>query len=387
VPRTTTTLERQLALRDLTDPAEGPHALQLLVDLAARALARQMGCELRLVRGSRVVTVEENYDRLGFAPEAVTRDARYTRYVDATHMLRSHSSAIVPGALEELARRPAPGVLLVCPGICFRRDSIDRLRVSAPHQLDLWRISAVSRLGEEDLEQMIAVLCRTLIPGRPWRTEPRQHPYTLSGRQVDVNWDGEWVEIAECGLAHPDVLARAGLGPHVSGLALGMGLDRLLMLVKGIPDIRLLRVADERVAGQMLDFEPYRPVSSMPPIRRDLSVAVDEDDLAEDLGDRVREALGDDAELVEEIAVLSSTPADELPAAAAERLGIAPGQVNLLVRVTLRSLERSLEDAEANLLRDRVFGALHRGRRAMWAAGRPDGEPAQGGAPRGRHVI
>lgn len=53
---------------------------------------------------------------------------------------------------------------------------------------------------------------------------------------------GEWVELAECGLASPDVLAGAGLDPTLwSGLALGMGLDRALMLRKGIPNIRLLR--------------------------------------------------------------------------------------------------------------------------------------------------
>jgi tRNA synthetases class II core domain (F) len=49
------------------------------------------------------------------------------------------------------------------------------------------------------------------------------------------------------------VLAAAGL-PGRSGLALGMGLDRLLMLVKHIPDIRLLRSVDPRIAGQMLDL-------------------------------------------------------------------------------------------------------------------------------------
>jgi len=77
------------------------------------------------------------------------------------------------------------------------------------------------------------------------------------------------VEIWECGIAHPGVLAPAGLAGH-GGLALGMGLDRMLMLVKGIPDIRLLRSADPRIAGQMRDLAAYQPVSSMPPVVRDL---------------------------------------------------------------------------------------------------------------------
>jgi phenylalanyl-tRNA synthetase alpha chain len=187
---------------------------------------------------------------------------------------------------------------------------------------------------------------------------------------VDVCWDGTWVEIAEGGLAHPEVLARAGLGGR-SGLALGMGLDRLLMLRKGIPDIRLLRSADPRVSGQMTDLAPWWPVSAMPPVRRDLSVAVDADEAAEELGDRVREALGPDADAVEEVAVLAETGYEQLPAPAVARLGIRQGQKNVLVRVVLRHLERTLTDEEANRLRDRIYAALHRGTSHQWAARSP----------------
>jgi phenylalanyl-tRNA synthetase alpha chain len=143
------------------------------------------------------------------------------------------------------------------------------------------------------------------------------------------------------------------------GLALGMGLDRLLMLRKQIPDIRLLRSPDPRVGGQMLDLEPYRAVSAMPPVVRDLSVAVDAGDDVELLGDRVRDALGDDASAVEEVALLSETAYRDLPASAIARMGMDPRHKNLLVRVVLRHLERTLTDAEANALRDRIYAALH----------------------------
>jgi len=384
VPRTLTAtqLDADLAVRDLTDPESGPHALQLLVDAATAALQTHWSCEVRRHRGARVVALGDNYDRLGFGGDAVTRDARYTRYIDDGHVLRSHTSAIVPEALRELASAPAapPDVVLACPGICYRRDSIDRLHTGTPHQLDLWRV-ARHELGEADLEAMIAALCAALLPGRTWRTEPRVHPYTLSGRQVDVEHDGDWVEIAECGLAHPEVLRRAGLpvdgrpGDRWTGLALGMGLDRMLMLVKGITDIRLLRSTDERVSSQMLDLGPYRPVSAMPPIRRDLSVAVwahddaaHDDRLDEEIGDAVRTALAADASLLERVEVLSASPAGALPEAARSRLGILEGQVNLLVRITFRSLDRTLGDVEANVLRDRIFTALHEGTVATMAA-------------------
>jgi phenylalanyl-tRNA synthetase alpha chain len=113
----------------------------------------------------------------------------------------------------------------------------------------------------------------------------------------------------------------------------------------------------------MLDLEPYQEVSPYPPIRRHLSIAVGITDNAEDLGDRVRLALGTDAQSVETIRVLSETLATELPATAVARLGLRPGQKNVLVEVVLRDLERTLTDEDANLLRDRIYEALHQGNR------------------------
>jgi phenylalanyl-tRNA synthetase alpha chain len=359
-------LARDLAVRDLTDPAEGVHAIQLLIHAAVASLAGAWNCQVRWHRGPRVVPVEDNYDRVRIPPDAVSRDVRHTRYVDRRRMLRSHATAMVPAALRALAADPVDDALLVCPGVVYRRDAIDRLHSPTPHQLDLWRISR-RPLGHRHLAQMTGLLVEALTPGRSWRWERRVHPYTQDGRQVDVRWDSEWVEVAECGLAHPEVLARAGLQGW-SGLALGMGLDRLLMLRKGVPDIRLLRSTDPRIAGQLTDLAPWRPVSAMPPVRRDLSIVVDGDEAAEDLGDRVREALGPDADAVEEVAMLAGTGYEQLPAQAVARLGIRQGQKNLLVRVVLRHLDQTLTDVEANQLRDRIYAALHQGTCHQWAA-------------------
>jgi phenylalanyl-tRNA synthetase alpha chain len=359
-------LRGALDLRDLTDPAAGPHAIQILTDRAVAALARAWPSEVRWCRGSPVVSVADNYDRLGYPPGAVTREARYTRYVSARRMLRSHSTAMVPPALRRLARHPGPGdVLLACPGMVYRRDAITWQHSGTPHQLDLWRITRRPMTGE-DLDEMIARLLEALVPGLPYRQEARVHPYTEQGRQVDVWRDGRWVEVWECGIAHPAVLASAGLDGR-GGLALGMGLDRLLMLVKGIPDIRLLRSADPRIAGQMRDLAAWQPISSMPPVTRDLSVAVTADEDEETLGDRVREALGAGAACVEEVRVLAATPYDRLPGPAARRLGARPEQKNLLVRVVLRDLEMTLTNEAANALRDRIYLAIHQGSEHQWA--------------------
>ena len=373
VPLSPEQLARDLAVRDLTDPSQGTHAVQLVLERAVRALTERWGSEVevRWHRGERIVPVADNYDLLGYDPADVTRDARYTRYVDEQRMLRSHSSALIPGALRALAQSPADDVLLVCPGVVYRRDAIDRLHTGTPHQLDLWRISRRTTLGDADLREMVAAIVNGLLPDATHHLDPRAHPYTLRGQQVDVRTTStspdEWVEVAEGGLAHPQVLARAGLSAAYSGLALGMGLDRLLMLVKGVPDIRLLRATDPRIAGQMLDLEPYRAASAMPPIRRDLSVAVDSGDTAEDLGDRVRDALGPNAAQVEAVEILSRTSYAELPPAARERLGARKDQDNVLVRVVLRDLERTLTDHDANVLRDRIYAAIHRGTVHQWA--------------------
>jgi phenylalanyl-tRNA synthetase alpha chain len=360
-------LERALALRDLSDPAQGPHATQLLVDRVTGALAARWGCELRLHRAHPVVATEDNYDRLHIGPGAVSRDARYTRYVAPGRVLRTHTTAMIPPLLRELSANPPADVLLACPGLAYRRDQIDRLHTGEPHQMDLWRIAA-RPLGGADLREMVHTLVEALAPGAEYRLNPSPHPYTLEGVEIEVMWNGGWVEVGECGIALPDILRESGLPAGHTGLAMGLGLDRLLMLAKGIPDIRLLRAEDPRIAGQMHDLAPYRPVSHQPPIRRDLSVALACETTPEEVGDRVRTALEARVDSLEAVEVLSETPHDQLPAAARERIGLRPGQKNVLVRVVIRDLARTLTSDEANELRDEVYAALHQGDAWQWAS-------------------
>lgn len=348
---TTTELIRALSLRDLTDPAAGPHAMQLLLAEIHAALP----VTVHVHRASPIVSIADNYDRLGYPKGGAARDERYTRYVCDTALLRSQTSAMIPPLLES---ELGDDVVLSCVGLVYRRDVIDRLHVGEPHQVDLWRIARVPLA----LEPMIAAVMAAALPGAEWRTQPAAHPYTTEGRQIDVRHDGEWIEIGECGIA-------GLLPPGRHGLAMGLGLDRLVMLRKGLDDIRLLRATDPRIASQLLDLAPYREVSAMPEVRRDLSIAVDVVPLPEELGDHVRAALGERAELVEAVTIVSTTPALDLPAAAVARLGIAPEQINLLVRVVLRSLDRTLTHDECNELRDVIYAALHRGSHHRWATG------------------
>jgi phenylalanyl-tRNA synthetase alpha chain len=228
--------------------------------------------------------------------------------------------------------------------------------------VDLWRVSSKITLTPVDLEAMIGQLVEAVLPGAKWRAVPAEHPYTTNGRQVDVLVGGEWLELAECGMMPARLFEEAGLNPACwSGLALGMGLDRALMLRKGIPDIRLLRSTDERIGIQMLDLSPWRPVSLMPRISRDISIVVPADSDDETLGDQVRDALGERSEDLESVELLALTHYDDLPEGARARLQLDSSQANALLRITLRPLSRTLTDQEANGIRNEIYRALHQG--------------------------
>src|SRR5690625_738247 len=366
-PTSAHTLEVQhliaaLGVRDLTDPSQGPHALQLLVDQIVNAATARLDAIPRVERSNPVVAIEDNYDRLGYRPDAISRDARYTRYVSPTTMLRSHTSAGIPPLLRGLATEPsATPLLLAVPGICHRRDSIDRLHTGTPHQLDVWLLRRQGRpLDHDDLYALVSAVVDAAVPGAHWRWTAAEHPYTSGGREVDIISADAPVEIAECGLIATEVLRGAGLDPRQwSGLALGMGLDRALMLRKEMSDIRLLRSQDERIAAQMLDLARYQEVSALPPTHRDISVAVAPGHDDETLGDVIRSTLADDADLVEQVEIISRTDYADLPQAARARLEMSPDHENLLFRLTLRSVNRTLTSAEANALLDCIMAALH----------------------------
>src|SRR5215467_7507771 len=117
--------------------------------------------------------------------------------------------------------------------------------------MDVWLVCR-RRVGREDLLELIRAILHAVLPGWDYRCIPATHPYTVRGLQVDVHDRGGYTEVLECGEILPQLLDDAGLpSSSYSGLALGMGLDRLVMLRKGLDDIRLLRSSDPRIAGQM----------------------------------------------------------------------------------------------------------------------------------------
>lgn len=353
---TSAELERSLSIRDLSDPSEGPHAIQCVVERVREALVNAWAVPVEVASSPRIVSVADNYDHLRYSAQDVTRASRYTRYVGEGQMLRSHTSAGVPGWLRALPPEYEDQVVLL-PGICYRRDVVDRTHVGEPHQMDIWRVSP-GVLGEDELFELATLAVQAVWPDAQIRLTATSHPYTREGRQIDVLVEGEWLEVGECGLAHPKVLEAAGV--QGAGLAMGVGLDRLVMLAKRIPDIRLLRSQRPEVAAQMGDLAPYRAVPSVPSIRRDISIVLSELD-EELLGDAAGEALGAARHLLREVRICAVTPYEELPPAAHQRMGMAEGQLNVLLRLTLQAETHTLTDGEANELRTKVYHALHEG--------------------------
>lgn len=239
---------RALAVRDLTDPYQGPHAVQRLLDAAAQALTRAWKCEAVHGRASPVVPLAPGHGSSAAAPR-----------VSAAYALRTSTSEIVPALLERVAAAPPQDVLLVCPGVVYRRDPKDGNRARASHQVDLWRIRRGPRLGLRDLAQMIGHVTRAVAPGFTVSPVAEDAREVLDGRRVDLRARGEWVEVGHGGLAPAALLAGAGLPPDASGIALALDLDRLVMLAKGIDDERLLRSHEPRIAAQMLDLGPFIP--------------------------------------------------------------------------------------------------------------------------------
>lgn len=354
-------LAKTLAIKDLSDPTNGLHAINLVVSKILDYLTKKEGWpkpEIR--RASPISSVTNDFDRLYFPPDSLNRLPRYTRYLDEQTILRTHTTAMIPDILVEIRDKELADYSVLCPGICYRRDVVDKRHTGEPHQMDIWRIKkGAPRLERKALIDLIESVLDAVIPGSEYRANEVNHPYTINGLEVEILVKGYWLELLECGEAHPQLLTDAGLDPEeYSGLAMGIGLDRMVMLLKGIDDIRLLRSEDPRIKQQLTNLEPYQSVSKYPLVRQDLSVSVLQKTNEEDICETIKDALGDNSDVIEEITIASETNYDRLPAKAIERLGIKPGQKNMLIRVILRSHERSLTHEEANEMRDTIYRAV-----------------------------
>lgn len=366
-PLTKAKLNDYLAIPDLTQSKE-PHAIRLLYEKVADYMREaHKQSDVRVYRKDPIVTVKDNYDNLLIAVDNISRSSTYTHYVDETHILRTHTTAQIPAILRELAATKDnwQDVVILLPGLAYRRDVTDKKHVGQVHMLEMWRIVKTGKdkpIVKDDLLDVVKGVANTAAPGWKLRIVDSPHPYTKQGIEVNAVLGDRDIEILECGLINDQILANAGLDPsEYSGWALGMGLDRLVMTLKDIPDVRYLRSTNPKIAAQMKDLEKYHEVSSQPAILRDMSYSVPAGYVEEDINEDIREALGDKQNILESVEILSETAYKDLPEKIQERLGISSDQKNVLVRITLRHLERTLENKEANQIYDDIYGRINHG--------------------------
>ena len=360
-------LDGYLAVPDLTQSVE-PHAIKMICDKILDVMREgHKESNVQVYRRDPIVTVADNYDNLLIAQDNISRSSTYTHYVDDTHILRTHTTPQIPGILRELAvnRNDWNDVVILLPGLAYRRDVSDKKHVGEVHMLEMWRIvknEDRKPIVKDDLLQVVQTVAQAAAPGWKLRVEDSPHPYTNQGIEVNAVSGDRDIEILECGLVKEQILTNAGLDPaEYSGWALGMGLDRLVMTLKDVPDIRYLRSTNPKIARQMTNLDPYVEVSNQPAIRRDLSYCVPAAYAEEDISSDIRSALGQNLNTLEEVEILSTTIYEDLPQKIQERLGIAKDQKNVLVRITLRRLERSLTNNEANDIYAGIYPRINKG--------------------------
>lgn len=364
-------LKEYLEIADLTvEPklSESPHAVRILYEqIVTKLKAKYPSSKIMVVRQNPVVSEQDCYDNLLVPKDNLSRSSTYTHYVDDKHCLQTHTTAQIPGVLRKLKAdyENWDDVLILVPGLAYRRDVYDKTHLGVLHQLDVWRIVKNDKIGKmlkSDLLSLVDAIQDAAAPGWKLRIEDNSHPYTNEGIEVNAQKDGRDIEILECGLLGDEIIKLNGLDPEkVSGLASGLGLDRLVMTLKDIPDIRYLRSTNPRIAAQMQDLERYSEVSLQPAISRDMSYSVHENQVEEDINQNIATAIGKWLPALESVEVLNETKYSDLPEIAKLKLGIKPNQKNILVRITLRDLNRSITNEEANQIYKKIYQRVNEG--------------------------
>lgn len=177
-------------------------------------------------------------------------------------------------------------------------------------------------------------------------------PFTSPSWELEVFWQGDWLEVLGCGIVKQTILNNAGVSSRI-GWAFGVGLERIAMLLFNIPDIRLFWSTDARFLSQFAEGAPparFVPFSKFPACYKDVSFwlrssssaaggQVARDFHENDVMELVREAAGN---LVEDVRLVD------------EFTHPKTGRRSLCYRINYRSLERTLTNEEANELHEGI---------------------------------
>eukprot|EP00548_Thalassiothrix_antarctica_P005049 CAMPEP_0194133780 /NCGR_PEP_ID=MMETSP0152-20130528/3803_1 /TAXON_ID=1049557 /ORGANISM="Thalassiothrix antarctica, Strain L6-D1" /LENGTH=423 /DNA_ID=CAMNT_0038829137 /DNA_START=142 /DNA_END=1413 /DNA_ORIENTATION=+ len=294
-----------------------------------------------------IVTTKQCFDDLRIPPDHPGRQPSDTYYLSDTQLLRTHTSAHQSQHLRDGHET------FLCAGDVYRRDEIDASHYPAFHQLegvklfpkndqhsltgDEWLQSDECKAIGDDLKKTLEGLMDHLFGPVEKKWSSDYFPFTEPSLECEILYDGEWLEVLGCGVVHTEVLDMAGRGDR-RGWAFGLGLERLAMILFGIPDIRLFWTEDTRFhkqfkAGQITKFKSY---SKYPPCYKDIAFWLPESGMEEN--DFFEVARGVAGDLVEKIDLT-----DEFTHPKTNR-------TSKCYRITYRSMDRSLTDDEINAL-------------------------------------
>lgn len=233
---------------DVTMPGLGRarghiHPLQNIRD---RVLDIFMGLGYTVAEGPEIETDYYNFEALNTPPDHPARDMQDTFYLPGDFLLRTHTSSVQIRYMEN----HEPPIRVVAPGRVYRRDTVDATHSAVFHQIELLAID--KGLTFTDLKGTIKEFLRQMF-GEDLEVVFRASyfPFTEPSAEVDVKWQGKWLEVMGCGMVDPNVLRAVGYDPEeYTGFAAGLGVERFAMVLHQIDDIRRLYNSDLRFLQQ-----------------------------------------------------------------------------------------------------------------------------------------
>jgi phenylalanyl-tRNA synthetase alpha chain len=227
----------------LSRPLGQIHPLNGMID---RFLDIFTGLGYTVAEGPQIETDYYNFEALNTPPDHPARDMQDTFYFADGRLLRTHTSSVQIRYMEN----HQPPIRVVAPGRVYRRDTVDATHSAVFHQLELLAVD--KGLTFTDLKGTIKEFLRQMF-GNDLEIQFRASyfPFTEPSAEVDVKWQGKWLEVMGCGMVDPNVLKAVGYDPEVyTGFAAGLGVERFAMVLHQIDDIRRLYNSDLRFLRQ-----------------------------------------------------------------------------------------------------------------------------------------
>ncbi len=187
-----------------------------------------------------------NFDAVNVPSDHPSRDVQDTFWLTDKRVLRTHTSngQVRAGKEKELPVR------VVIPGRCFRNESTDAQHETTFYQLECLYIDKGVNIG--NLFWMLENFIKKMFGDEiKIRRRPHHYSFVEPGFDIDIWFQGGWLEVLGSGMVHPKVLKNMGIDSRVySGFAFGIGIDRMVMLKYGISDIRQFYGGDLRFLKQ-----------------------------------------------------------------------------------------------------------------------------------------